>query len=72
MGMKELVGRLNAPATNDLRKRVTALEAEVQECRQLNQRLAELTDIVTDLLVPLSRGDEAALRETLVKYQESL
>jgi hypothetical protein len=70
--MKSIVGRLKAPATNDLRKRVAALEAEVQECRQLNLRLAELTDIVTDLLVPLSRGDEPALRETLVKYQESL
>ena len=73
MGMKELAGRIRRPATdNDLRKRVAALEAEVQECRQLNLRLAELTDIVTDLLVPLSRGDEAGLRETLVKYHESL
>jgi hypothetical protein len=70
--MKDLAGRLRAPAKNDLRRRVAVLEAEVQECRQLNLRLAELTDIVTDLLVPLSRGDEAALRETLVKYQESL
>ena len=72
MGMKSIVGRLKASESNDLRKRVATLEAEVQECRQLNLRLAELTDIVTDLLVPLSRGDEAALRETLVKYQESL
>ena len=72
MGMKDLAGRLRAPAKNDLRRRVAVLEEEVQECRQLNLRLAELTDIVTDLLVPLSRGDEAALRETLVKYQESL
>ena len=70
--MKDLAGRLRAPAKNDLRRRVAVLEEEVQECRQLNLRLAELTDIVTDLLVPLSRGDEAALRETLVKYQESL
>ena len=70
--MKDLAGRLRAPAKNDLRRRVAALEEEVQECRQLNLRLAELTDVVTDLLVPLSRGDEAALRETLVKYQESL
>ena len=72
MGMKDLAGRLRAPATNDLRKRVAALEAEVQECRQLNLRLAELTDIVTDLMVPLARGDQEELRKTLVKYQESL
>lgn len=76
MGMKDVAsgvaGRMKAPATLDLRKRVAALEAEVQECRQLNQRLAELTDLVTDLLVPLARGDEAGVRETLAKYQESI
>ena len=72
MGMKDLAGRLRAPATNDLRKRVAALEAEVQECRQLNLRLAELTDIVTDLLVPLAQGDQQGVRDTLAKYQESL
>ena len=70
--MKDLARRFTRPADNNLRRRVAVLEAEVQECRQLNLRLAELTDIVTDLLVPLSRGDEAGLRETLVKYQESL
>ncbi|GAA1131613.1 DUF6752 domain-containing protein [Nocardioides aquiterrae] len=72
MGMKDLRGRLTARATHDLRKRVTALEAEVQECRQLNLRLAELTDLVTDLLVPLARGDEAGTREALARYQESI
>jgi hypothetical protein len=72
MGMKDVARRFKRPADNNLRRRVAVLEAEVQECRQLNLRLAELTDIVTDLLVPLSRGDQAGLQETLVKYQESL
>lgn len=72
MGMKDLAGRVKSPTTLDLRKRVAALEAEVQECRQLNLRLAELTDLVTDLLVPLARGDEAAAREALAKYHESI
>jgi hypothetical protein len=76
MGMKDMAGgitgRLRPSGTHDLRKRVAALEAEVQECRQLNLRLAELTDIVTDLLVPLARADEAELRATLAKYHESL
>lgn len=70
--MKDLARRVKSPATLDLRRRVAALEAEVQECRALNLRLAELTDIVTDLLVPLAQGDDDALRETLVKYHESL
>ena len=71
MGMKNLARRLTTP-NQDLVRRVTELEAEVQECRQLNQRLAELTDIVADLLVPLARGDQDGLRETLTKYHESL
>ena len=70
--MRNVAGRFRAPATHDLRQRVVALEAEVQECRQLNLRLAELTDVVTALLVPLARADEAELREVLAKYHESL
>jgi len=76
MGMKDVTrrvgARFRAPGSDDLRRRVTALEAEVQECRQLNVRLAELTDLVTDLLVPIARGDDDAVREVLAKYQESI
>jgi hypothetical protein len=61
-----------ATATIDLRRRVKALEAEVQECRALNLRLAELTDIVTELLLPVAQRDEEKLRELLARYQESL
>ena len=68
----EVAGRLRNPGTHELRKRVAALEAEVQECRQLSLRVAELTDIVTDLLVPLARADEDELKATLAKYHESL
>ena len=69
-----LVERFRAPRgrTVDLRQRVAALEAEVQECRALNLRLAELTDIVTDLLLPLAARDEEKLAELLEKYRESL
>lgn len=71
-GVRGVAARLRAPATLDLRRRVAELEAEVQECRQLNLRLAELTDIVTDLLVPLARGDREELDKVLAKYHESL
>ncbi|WP_296603583.1 DUF6752 domain-containing protein [Nocardioides sp.] len=70
--MKSVAARFRAPATHDLRRRVAVLEAEVQECRQLNLRLAELTDMVTDLLVPLARADEAEVRAVLAKYHESI
>ena len=58
-----------------LRRRVKELEDEVQECRQLSVRLAELTDLVTELLVPLARRDDDALDEVAEKirrYQASI
>ena len=36
-----------------LYKRVLALEQEVQESRRLNQRLSDVLDVVTEVLVPL-------------------
>ncbi len=56
----------------DLRRRVRRLEAEVQECRALNVRLAELTDIVTELLLPVAARDEAKLAALLEKYRQSV
>lgn len=56
----------------DLNERMDALEAEVTELRQMNLRLAELTDVVTELLVPLSRGDRDGLDEVLARYTREL
>ncbi|QCC77822.1 DUF6752 domain-containing protein [Nocardioides daphniae] len=42
---------------SSLRARVEVLEQEVQESRQLNMRLAELLDVVTELLVPLAERE---------------
>lgn len=53
-----------------MRGRLDELEEEVQEARRLNRRLAELTDIVQELLVPAAGRDEERLRELLDKYAE--
>lgn len=55
-----------------LAARVTELEAEVQECRQLNLRLAELTDLVQELLLPVAQRDEEKLAALVEKYSEQL
>ena len=55
-----------------LSARVTVLEAEVQECRQLNIRLAELCDVVSELLLPPADRDEAALAEALERYRADI
>jgi hypothetical protein len=53
----------------DLAARVAALEEAVQDNRALNVRLAELTDVVTELLLPVAARDEQKLEELLEKYR---
>ncbi|KRF14119.1 hypothetical protein ASG90_14390 [Nocardioides sp. Soil797] len=55
-----------------LESRVAALEEEVQECRQLNLRLAELTDVVQELLLPVAQRDETKLAALVEKYSSEL
>jgi len=52
-----------------VRARLAALEAEAQENRQLNRRIAELTDVVTELLIPLSERNEDRVDEVLAAYR---
>jgi t-SNARE complex subunit (syntaxin) len=56
----------------EVRARLAALEAEVQEQRQLSRRVAELTDLVTDLLVPLSQRDHVRVEEIVERYRASV
>jgi hypothetical protein len=63
---------VQAEGVEALRERVTVLEAEVQECRQLNLRLAELTDVVQELLLPVAQRDEEQISAVLEKYSRSL
>ena len=51
--------------------RLAALEEEVQEGRQLNRRIAELTDVVAELLVLVDDRDEERVREVLAQYRAS-
>ncbi|WP_246142781.1 DUF6752 domain-containing protein [Nocardioides rubriscoriae] len=55
-----------------LRDRVAGLEVEVQENRQLQRRVAELTDVVAELLLPVADRDEARVREALADYRSRL
>jgi hypothetical protein len=54
-----------------LRDRVARLEREVQETRRLHQRLAELTDVVTEVLVPAADRDDEKIRTILAKYNRT-
>jgi len=53
-----------------LPRRIRDLEAATYENRQLNRRIAELTDIVAELLVPATERDEKRLAELLARYRQ--
>ena len=55
-----------------VRGRLAALEAEVQENRQLHRRVAELTDVVAELLLPVVDRDEERMSELLAAYRARL
>lgn len=68
--MSKLVDRLRGTAR--LEARLDELEAEVQECRRLHLRVAELTDIVQELLLPVARRDQEKLETLLERYSSQL
>ncbi len=55
-----------------LRRRMAELENEVQEARHLNKRLAEIADVVAEVLLPAEQRDEDRLREVLARYDSTL
>ena len=57
---------------DELQQRIEELEAEVQECRQLNIRLAEVTDLVEQLLLPIAAQDQEKIAAAVEKYTRTL
>ena len=55
-----------------LQRRLEDLEAEVQECRQLNIRLAEVVDLVEELLLPIAAQDEGKIAAAVEKYNRTI
>lgn len=45
--------------------RVAALESAVEDSRRLSQRLVDVVDVVTTVLVPAADPEDARLREAL-------
>ena len=57
---------------DELQQRLEELEAEVQECRQLNIRLAEVTDLVEQLLLPIAARDQQQIEAAVEKYKRTI
>ena len=65
-----VVGRLRTVA--ELEQRVADLEADMAEVRLHNLRLAEISDVVQELLIPLASRDEAKVQEAIERFNKSL
>ncbi len=59
-------------ARTGLAARVEALEAAVEENRRLNQRLADVVDVVTEVLVPAIDRDDERIAEALANLNKTL
>ena len=65
-----VVARIRSVA--ELEQRVADLEADMSEVRQHNLRLAEISDVIQELLIPLASRDEARVQEAIERFNKSL
>lgn len=54
-----------------LQDRVARLETELKLERQLSRHVAEVTDVVQEVLLPAASRDDDRLREALERYRDS-
>lgn len=54
----------------ELADRLDSIERDVQEARRLQERVASLTDLVTELLLPAADQDEDAIDQALRGYRD--
>lgn len=63
-------GRRSRAVLDDLTARLDVAEKELQEGRRLQERVAALTDLVNELLLPADRQDADLLTEALREYRK--
>lgn len=73
MGVKSrLTAKVGSPRVSALTKRVDELEKSLMEVRAHNLRLAEMADVMQELLVPLSSRDQARIDEAIERFSKGL
>lgn len=65
-----VVARVRSVA--QLEQRVADLETDVAEMRRHNLRLAEIADVVQELLIPMASRDEVRVQEAIERFNKSL
>lgn len=69
---RRLANAVGGGLVSELFARIEELEGAVQENRNLNLRVAELVDLVQELLVPVASQDRERIDAALEKFQRSL
>jgi hypothetical protein len=69
---RRLVDAAGGGLVDELFTRINELEAAVEENRNLNLRVAELVDLVQELLLPVASQDQDKVEAALAKFQRSL
>jgi hypothetical protein len=69
---RRLVNAAGGGLVDDLLTRIQQLEDEVEENRNLNLKLAELIDVVQELLVPVASQDRERIDAAIAKFERSL
>lgn len=70
--MRTWLNRSSQERIDALEERLRLLERDVDELRRHNLRLAELTDVVQELLVPLASRDQDVVDAAIEKFTKSL
>lgn len=65
-------GKSQSDLVLSLQNRVTELEREVQQLRRHHLRLAELTDVVQELLIPMAGRDQDQIDAAIERFNQSL
>jgi len=72
MRLRALRPGASMEAVQRLERRVADVEADLSEVRRHNLRLAEVADVLQELLVPLASRDDAAVQEAVERFRKSL
>lgn len=65
-------GKSQSELVLSLQNRVAELEREVQQLRRHHLRLAELTDVVQELLIPMAGRDQDKIDAAIERFNQSL
>ena len=71
MNFREIL-RSRFRSRDDLEQRVTDLEQVITELRRHHLRVAELVDVVQELLIPMASQDQERIQEAIAKFGKSI